>query len=80
MTRPWTLEGLAALYALSAGGSSLGSVAEALGRLKADCDLALCTMVGRTPEQALTVLGGKPVAVIPPFTSRLDRFLQENLP
>lgn len=53
MSRPWTRPGLMALYALAAGGCSLEEMAEAVGRPRGDCDLALWALVGRAPDQAL---------------------------
>lgn len=85
MNRPWTREGLAALYALSVAGSTLGQIAEALGRMKSDCDQALWVMLGRAPDEALAVLGGEvPDAEVVlqahPGSPNVVRFLRENFP
>lgn len=58
MNRPWTIEGLTALYTLSLARADLREMAEALGRFSGDCDRALWALFGRTPEQALDVLNG----------------------
>ena len=81
MTRDWTIAGLAALYALSASGASLNDMADALGRMKADCDLALWVLIGRTPDEALAVLRGRSLNKPPPRSrSPLGRFLREVHP
>lgn len=85
MNRAWTVEGLAALYALSVAGSDLRQMADALGRFSSDCDRALWVLFGRTPEQALDVLNGGrapdlvEVAPEPPPRrgSPVGRFLRE---
>ncbi len=56
MNRPWTAEGLAALSVLAHAGCDLVAMAEALGRTTGDVDLALWTLVGRTPVEALDLL------------------------
>ena len=83
MTRDWTIAGLAAVYALSAGGMTLGDIAEAVGRTRGECDLALWYLLGRTPEQALVMLAAapKPVRVrAPAKTTELGRFIREIHP
>ena len=86
MTRDWTIAGLAAVYALSAGGMTLGDIAEAVGRTRGECDLALWYLLGRTPEQALAMLATapKPVRALggraPAKSSELGRFIAETLP
>lgn len=55
--RVWTLECLMAARMLIAAGAPLGHVAFALDRTSGDVDRALWTLVGRTPGQALQVLG-----------------------
>lgn len=69
ISRPWTLAGLSAVYALSLAGEGLGEIAEATGRFRQECDLALWALVGRTPEQALERLNrdaaGEPPAHVP---------------
>ena len=64
-------------------GDSLAQAAEALGRFVADCDHALWVMLGREPMDALDILRGRSVAVLPPGPpkgSQLGRFLDEVLP
>lgn len=56
MSRPWTAAGLAALAVLSLAGEGLAEMAEALGRTPGEIDLALWTLVGRTPVEALDLL------------------------
>jgi len=86
MSRDWTLAGLAAVYALSMAGMSLGEIAEAVGRSRGECDLALWCLVGRTPEQALTVLvalpkpASNPTQRAPAKSSPPGRFIAEVLP
>jgi hypothetical protein len=88
MSRPWTLEGLTALYALSAAGADLKASAEALDRFSGDCDRALWALFGRTPHQALDVLNSGPSAELEPVTlqdpprrgSTVGRFLRRMFP
>lgn len=40
------------------GGSSLKAAAQCVGHNATDCDLALRTMLGRSIEDALTILNG----------------------
>ena len=65
MSRPWTLAGLMAVYALAAAGSSL----EELARRQAGMVQmrSLWALVGRTPEDALEILnaGAKGGGVTP---------------
>lgn len=85
MNRPWTLAGLAAVYALALGGEGLDEIAEATGRFKAECDLALWALVGRSPAAALARLnsglqGEAPAQATMPKSSVLGRFVQETHP
>lgn len=56
--RKWTLEGLMAARVLLIANAPLGHIAFALDRTSADVDRALWSLVGRTPEQPIAVLGG----------------------
>lgn len=85
MSRPWTLEGLAAVRVLAAGDTDLASIADAVGRFKADVDLALWALVGRSPQQAVDRLNmGRAPASFPaasepaptPASSGLRAFVQ----
>lgn len=58
MSRPWTLEGLAAVHVLARAGTDLDVIADAVGREPGEVDLALWALVGRSPDQALTRLQG----------------------
>ncbi|MDP1617311.1 hypothetical protein [Phenylobacterium sp.] len=85
MKRPWTLPGLAAVYTLAMGGEGLDEIAEATGRFKAECDLALWALVGRSPEAALARLnsglqGEAPAVAATPKSAVLGRFVRETLP
>lgn len=54
----WTVGCLSALRELAHSfRGDLTEVAAALGRDKADCDIALNALLGRTPTQALQALG-----------------------
>lgn len=85
MSRPWTIEGLAAVRVLAAADCSLGAIADALGRFKAEIDVALWALVGRSPEQAVARLnaGLSPTARTEPAVRRaagpgLGGFLREQ--
>lgn len=56
MSRPWTLEGLTAVRVLAAANADQAAIAEAVGRFKAEIDLALWALVGRSPQQAVARL------------------------
>jgi hypothetical protein len=56
--RPWTADGLACVFLLNRGGRDLVAIAEATGRTSGEVDRALWELMGRTPEQALTLLNG----------------------
>lgn len=56
MSRPWTLEGLTAVRVLAATNADQAAIAEAVGRFKAEIDLALWALVGRSPQQAVARL------------------------
>lgn len=58
MSRPWTLEGLTAVRVLAATNADQAAIAEAVGRFKAEIDLALWALVGRSPQQAVARLNG----------------------
>lgn len=75
MSRPWTLTGLAAVYALAQSGAELGEIAEAVGRLSGEVDLALWVLIGRTPPEAVERLNSRPAP-----SSQLASFLAETLP
>lgn len=74
-SRPWTLTGLAAVYALSQAGADLDEIAEAVGPLRGDIDLALWALVGRTPPEAIERLNTRPEP-----SRQLAGFLAETLP
>jgi hypothetical protein len=87
MSRPWTLPGLAAVYALALAGEGLAEIAEATGRFKGEVDLALWALTGRKPEAALARLnaGAKgddpaPALAAQPRSSVLGAHLREIHP
>lgn len=84
MSRPWTLEGLTAVRVLAAANADQAAIAEAVGRFKAEIDLALWALVGRSPQQAVARLnvGISPTARSEPAVPRaagpgVGGFLQE---
>lgn len=80
MTRPWTLEGLAAVHVLARAGTDLDVIADAVGRFRTDVDLALWALVGRSPGQALARLQGRPLFDVPPTMGGIGQFLRETHP
>jgi hypothetical protein len=78
--RPWSLEGLMSLRVMLATGAKLDAIADALGRMKGECNLASDALIGRTPEQALKRLNAgaraRPEPERPPSRG-LARFLRE---
>lgn len=77
ISRPWSLPGLSAVYALAQAGSSLAEIAEAVGRFRVEVDLALWALVGRTPPEALERLNRDMVEGMSP---QLAGFIAETLP
>ena len=76
MSRVWTLEGLMAARVLAAAQAPLARIGFALERSATDVDLALWALVGRTPEEALDRLNGRPETV----GARHARMTQEARP
>lgn len=80
MTRPWTLEGLAAVHILARAGTDLDVIADAVGRFKADVDQALWALVGRSPAEALSRLKGGVPEGVPATAQGVGQFLREMHP
>lgn len=85
MNRPWTLPGLAAVYALALGGEGPAEIAEATGRFKGEVDLALWALTGRSPQAALARLnagahGAAPDLAAQPRSPVLGAHLREIHP
>jgi L-alanine-DL-glutamate epimerase-like enolase superfamily enzyme len=77
--RPWTTEGLAALYTLAASNADLPAIGQALGRTRAEVDLALWALVGRSVPDAVARLNAGRRAT-PAAAGRMSRFLRRMFP
>lgn len=69
MTRAWTLDGLAMVWAAAKGGADLRQIADLVGRQAREIDQALWNLLGRSPQQALAVLNAKATEPAPPILS-----------